>query len=86
LTRHRDEVGHEIEGEGEVDQCKRRGDLPAGRHARVSQEPFEEDRAIRHEPGDHAKVPLARTHYQRRNQGDVDGDQNADDAGADAGQ
>jgi len=59
LPQHGDEVGHEVEGEGEVDEGETGDGLPALLHTRVAEQPLEEDRGVRHEPREHADVPLA---------------------------
>jgi hypothetical protein len=59
LPQDRDEVRHEVEGKGEVDEGEAGDDLPARGHAGVRQEPLEEDGAVRDEPREDADVPLA---------------------------
>jgi hypothetical protein len=78
LARHGDEVRHEVERHRQVDQRERRGELPATRHARVAEQPLEQDRAVGHQPGDHANVPLARTREQGQHHRRVDHDENPD--------
>ena len=78
LARHRDEVRHEVERHGQVDERERRPDLPATWHARVLEQPLEEDRAVGNQPGDHADVPLAGADHQRGDQGRVDRDQHGE--------
>jgi hypothetical protein len=77
---HGDEVRHEVERHREIDEGKRRPQLPATRHAGVAQQPLEEDRAVGDQAGDHADVPLARTKDKHGDQGAVGHEQ---DAGAD---
>jgi len=72
LAQNRDEVGYEIERERQIDERERRRHLPPRGHARISQEPLEEDRAVRHEPGDHADIPLPRPDDDRNDQREVD--------------
>jgi len=58
LARDRDEVGHEVERDGEVDQREPGRELPARGNAAVGEQPLEEDGAVRNHPRDHADVPL----------------------------
>jgi hypothetical protein len=74
LAGDRDEVRHEVKGEREVDESQCRRDLPTRRHARIGQQPLEQDRAVRHEPRDHADVPLVRADHERGDERRVDGD------------
>jgi hypothetical protein len=72
LARDRDEVRHEVEGEGEVDERERRRDLPARRDPAVGEEALEEDGAVGNGAGDQPDVPGAPAERQGGDQRGVD--------------
>jgi hypothetical protein len=76
LAGDRDEVGDEVEGDGEVHEREPGRELPARRNAPIGEQSLEEDGAVRHHPGDHADVPLAGANRQRGHQRGVHGEEN----------
>jgi hypothetical protein len=78
LARDGDEVGHQVERHGEIDEREPGRELPPGRHPRIGEQPLEQHGAVRHEPGDHPDVPLPRARGERRQEGGIHRDQHGD--------
>jgi hypothetical protein len=78
LPRERDEVRDEVERHGEIDEREHARRLPAPGHARVREQPLEEDPAVRHETSDQPHVPLPAAHDDHHQQQRVDGEQRAE--------
>jgi hypothetical protein len=76
LPRHRDEVRHEVEREGEVDEREARRHLPPRGHARIREQALEQYGAVRDQLGDQPNVPLPRADQKRGDEPDVDHDEN----------
>jgi hypothetical protein len=68
LAGDRDEVRHEVERDGQVDEREPGRELPARRDTPVGEEPLEEDGAMRHGAGDHPNVPVAGAERQGSDQ------------------
>jgi hypothetical protein len=77
LPRDRDEVRHEVEGKGEVDERETRRHLPPRGHARIREQALEQHGAVRDKLGDHAYVPLPRADQERSDEPGVDHDENS---------
>src|SRR5205085_10516654 len=78
LSRDRDEVRHEVERYGEVDEQERECDLRPPRHARVAEEPAEQDDAVGDERGRLAGVLPASGDEEREDEGEPDRERRAE--------